>query len=193
MAPAQRRLPLTREEKLPLDRSDVKAQHRAVAEAHGDQPSRVVREARERGPAQTHDPARHAHAAVTYARDKCFEREAVVDQRELMKEALKHASGKAPSEHVSRAFEERVTPWKADSHDEAIRRAEREVRTYVSDVSDEGEYTGLAQSFELFDEPGDGSEVFSLMRDSDLDPESYLDQFFDTGDERQRGIEDSSG
>jgi len=37
-----------------------------------------------------------------------FEREAVVDQRELLKEALKHASGKAPSEHVSRAFEERV-------------------------------------------------------------------------------------
>ncbi len=86
----------------------VKAQHRAVAEAHGNQPSRVVREARERGPTQTHDPARHAHAAVTYARDKCFEREAVVDQRDLMKEALKHASGKAPSEHVSRAFDERV-------------------------------------------------------------------------------------
>jgi conjugative relaxase-like TrwC/TraI family protein len=106
--PAQIAAHRTREEKLPLDRNDVRAQHRAVAEAHGDQPSRVVREARERGPAQTHDPARHAHAAVTYARDKCFEREAVVDQRELMKEALKHASGKAPSEHLSRAFEERV-------------------------------------------------------------------------------------
>jgi conjugative relaxase-like TrwC/TraI family protein len=106
--PAQIAAHRTREEKLPLDRNDVRAQHRAVAEAHGDQPSRVVREARERGPAQTQDPARHAHAAVTYARDKCFEREAVVDQRELMKEALKHASGKAPSEHVSRAFEERV-------------------------------------------------------------------------------------
>jgi conjugative relaxase-like TrwC/TraI family protein len=98
--PAQIAAHRTREEKLPLDRNDVRAQHRAVAEAHGDQPSRVVREARERGPAQTQDPARHAHAAVTYARDKCFEREAVVDQRELMKEALKHASGKAPSEHV---------------------------------------------------------------------------------------------
>jgi conjugative relaxase-like TrwC/TraI family protein len=106
--PAQIAAHRTRDEKLPLDRYDVKAQHRAVAEAHGDQPSRVVREVRERGPAQTQDPARHAHAAVTYARDKCFEREAVVDQRELMKEALKHASGKAPSEHVSRAFEERV-------------------------------------------------------------------------------------
>src|SRR5919108_86751 len=106
--PAQIAAHRTREEKLPLDRNDVRAHHRAVAEAHGDQPSRVVREARERGPAQAQDPARHAHAAVTYARDKCFEREAVVDQRELMKEALKHASGKAPSEHVSRAFEERV-------------------------------------------------------------------------------------
>src|SRR5262249_29193093 len=106
--PAQIAAHRTREEKVPLDRRDVKAQHRAVAEAHGDQPSRVVREARDRGPAQTQDPARHAHAAVTYARDKCFEREAVVDQRELMKEALKHASGKAPSEHVSRAFEDRV-------------------------------------------------------------------------------------
>jgi conjugative relaxase-like TrwC/TraI family protein len=106
--PAQIAAHRTREEKLPLDRNDVKAQHRSVAEAHGDQPSRVVREARERGPAQAQDPARHAHAAMTYARDKCLEREAAVDQRELMKEALKHASGKAPSEHVSRAFEERV-------------------------------------------------------------------------------------
>ena len=106
--PAQIAAHRTREEKLPLDRSDVKALHRAVAEAHGNQPSRVVQEARERGPAQTHEPARHAHAAVTYARDKSFEREAVVDQRDLMKEALKHASGKAPSEHVSKAFDERI-------------------------------------------------------------------------------------
>lgn len=106
--PAQIAAHRTREEKLPLDRSDVKALHRAVAEAHGNQPSRVAHEARERGPAQTHEPARHAHAAVTYARDKSFEREAVVDHRDLMKEALKHASGKAPSEHVSKAFDERI-------------------------------------------------------------------------------------
>ena len=109
--PAQIAAHRTREEKLPLDRSDVKAQHRAVAEAHGNQPSRVVREARERGPAQTHEPARHAHAAVTYARDKCFEREAVVDQRDLMKEALKHASGqgtvRARVEGVRRASQAR--------------------------------------------------------------------------------------
>ena len=98
----------TREAKLPVERSEVKALHKEVAEAHGNQPDIVVRAARDRGLAQTHDPARHAHAAVTYARDKSFEREAVVDQRELMKEALKHASGKASFGHVSKAFEERI-------------------------------------------------------------------------------------
>lgn len=106
--PAQIAAHRTREEKLPLDRTAVKALHRAVAEAHGNQPSRVVREARERGPVETHDPVRHAHAAVTYARDKCFEREAVVDQRDVLKEALKHATGKAPTEQVSKAFDERI-------------------------------------------------------------------------------------
>lgn len=83
-------------------------------------------------------------------------------------------------------FEERVTLWTAASHGEAIRRAEEEVRLYASDEDEE--YTGLAQSFELFDEPGDGAEVFSLMRDSDLDDASYLNRFFDTGAERQGTI-----
>ena len=36
---------------------------------------------------------------------------------------------------------------------------------------------------------GDGAEVFSLMRDSDLTPHEYLDHFFDTGDERQGPLE----
>jgi hypothetical protein len=37
-----------------------------------------------------------------------------------------------------------------------------------------------------FGEPADGAEIFSLMRDSDLAPEDYLDSFFDTGTEGQR-------
>ena len=51
--PAQIAAHRTREEK--LSSIDGRALHRAVAEAHGNQPSRVVREARERGPAETHD------------------------------------------------------------------------------------------------------------------------------------------
>jgi len=30
-----------------------------------------------------------------------------------------------------------------------------------------------------------GAEVFSLLRESDLEPDAYLDAFFDTGTERQ--------
>ncbi|MCU1601431.1 MAG: hypothetical protein JWO22_2140, partial [Frankiales bacterium] len=48
------------------------------------------------------------------------------------------------------------------------------------------EYLELAQAFELFDDPGHGAEVFSLMRTSRLEPDAYLDTFFDTGTERQQ-------
>jgi hypothetical protein len=37
----------------------------------------------------------------------------------------------------------------------------------------------------MVDEPEHAAEVFSLMRDSDLATDAYLDRFFDTGDERQ--------
>ena len=107
--PAQIAAHRTREAKLPTGRDQVKAQHRQLAEAFGNQPEKVVRSARERGATHEHDPARHAGAAVTYARDKNFEREAVVDQRDLMKDALRHAYGNASFEHVKRAFDERAT------------------------------------------------------------------------------------
>lgn len=83
-------------------------------------------------------------------------------------------------------YEERITLWQADSAEEAIERAEAEAEEYAASIDQaEVEYIGLAQCFHLFDEPGDGAEVFSLMRDSDLDPDDYLDAFFDTGDEHQ--------
>ncbi len=51
-------------------------------------------------------------------------------------------------------------------------------------------YTGFAQAYgPLDDDPGDGVEVFSLMRTSDRDAADYLTRFFDTGDERQQKID----
>lgn len=83
-------------------------------------------------------------------------------------------------------YEERITLWRAGSTAEAIERAEAEAAEYAAAIEDvEVEYTGLAQCFHLFDDPGDGAEVFSLMRDSDLEPEDYLDTFFDTGGEHE--------
>ncbi|WP_212826967.1 hypothetical protein [Catellatospora sp. TT07R-123] len=80
-------------------------------------------------------------------------------------------------------FEERVTLWRAVDFADAVRRAEAEVCEYAELL--DGEYTGLAQAYKLADEPGDGAELFSLMRESDLDVGTYLDTFFDTGSEQQ--------
>jgi len=87
-----------------------------------------------------------------------------------------------PDQSARHLFEERITLWQAKSFDEAIQLAEEEAQAYACDgVS----YLNLAQSYELFDEIGvQGVEVFSLLRESDLDPEDYLSAFFETGRER---------
>ena len=84
-------------------------------------------------------------------------------------------------------YEERVTLWRAASLDDAIERAEAEAREYAATIRDSPDtYLGFAQAYRLADEPGDGAEVFSLVRRSDLPHDDYLDAFFDTGDEYQR-------
>ena len=90
-----------------------------------------------------------------------------------------------PPQTSPQVYEERITLWRADSLAEAVAMAEEEATTYA-DLGD-GEpftYLGLTQSYRLFDEPGDGAEVFSLMRDSALPAADYLGAFFDTGAER---------
>ncbi|MEH1017992.1 hypothetical protein V6U90_33675 [Micromonospora sp. CPCC 206060] len=49
-------------------------------------------------------------------------------------------------------------------------------------------FAGLSQAYRLFDEPGHGAEVFSLIRESGQGPREYLTRFFDTGKERQGDI-----
>jgi len=82
-----------------------------------------------------------------------------------------------------RTYEERVTIWLADGFDAAIALAEAEAEQYAETVN--GRYLGLAQAYVMEGEPGHGAEVYSLMRDSDLPPQSYLGRFFDSGTERQ--------
>jgi hypothetical protein len=83
------------------------------------------------------------------------------------------------------AYEERITLWQAETFDEAIAHAEEDAREYASTLH--MEYLDFAQAYWLPDDAvSNGSEVFSLMRDSDLEPREYLDQFFDTGTEYQQ-------
>ena len=82
-------------------------------------------------------------------------------------------------------YEERITAWNCESIEDAIDLAEKEVKEYA----DEGAETlDLFQGYWLFDEIDlipQGTEVFSLLRDSDLESCVYLDTFFDLGAEHQ--------
>lgn len=92
-------------------------------------------------------------------------------------------AGVTPDEQL---YEERITLWRAGSAEEAIALAEEEALDYAGD---EDEYLELAQAFRLYDAPGHGAEVFSLMRSSAMEPDAYLDTYFDTGSERAQVFE----
>ena len=83
-------------------------------------------------------------------------------------------------------YEERITLWSAADETAAIALAEADAQAYAA-VMDGTRYVGLAQCYWLDDEPGHGIEVFSLIRESKLAPNDYLDRFFDTRSELQRG------
>lgn len=90
-----------------------------------------------------------------------------------------------PDQVRKHIYEERITLWKANDIDEAIALAEREAQTYASDSGEE--YLEFSQAYALVEEPEtNGIEVFSLLRESDLEPSQYLDAFFATGSERER-------
>lgn len=79
-------------------------------------------------------------------------------------------------------YEERVTIWEADDFGAALALAEEDAAEYAAPT---GTYLGLAQAFMMFDAPAHGAEVFSLVRDSVLDADAYIERFFATGNERQ--------
>lgn len=79
-----------------------------------------------------------------------------------------------------------MTVWLASDIDEAIDKAETEAKEYCSDLGD-AEFIGLSQAFWMFETiEANGIEVFSLLRESDLEEDEYLDAFFSTGHERQK-------
>lgn len=80
------------------------------------------------------------------------------------------------------SYEERITLWRAHDGDEAIERAEADALHYAAETAEiPGEYLGYAQAYWLFDAPGDGVEVFSMFRESNLGPDAYVSAYFDDG------------
>ena len=87
--------------------------------------------------------------------------------------------------HLRSGYEERITLWQRDTADQAIEAAEAEAAQYAA-VFQDAKPLSIYQSYELADDLRDGGECFSLIRESDLGPEDYIDRFFDTGSERQQ-------
>ncbi len=81
-------------------------------------------------------------------------------------------------------YEERITLWRAADLDEALALAEADAHEYADRAGID--YLGLAQGYASGErELTPGSEVFSLLRDSALAPDEYLDRHFCTGGEHQ--------
>lgn len=88
------------------------------------------------------------------------------------------------------AYEERILIVRSSDANAAIKQAEEYSKDYESDTTS---YLGYAMAFNVFDENGEclksGTEVFSLIRGSDLEPCEYLGKFYVTGSERTRTLD----
>ena len=85
----------TRDRKEMHSPGEVMTAHRKLAADFGHQADAVVRAAKERSQQQTQSipPAQRVREAMTFARDKNFEREAVIDERALVRDALRRGMG----------------------------------------------------------------------------------------------------
>src|SRR5579864_5100453 len=83
--------------------------HKAMAAQFGNQPERVVEAAREQRERLQEEPGEKAIGpALTYSREKNLERDAVAEERELLRDALKRSMGDATVAEIKAEFEKRV-------------------------------------------------------------------------------------
>jgi conjugative relaxase-like TrwC/TraI family protein len=99
----------TRDRKQTLTPSEVLAAHKEMAAAYGNQPERVIAAARERALTQAHlaGVQPDSREAVAFAKEKVFEREAVADERVIMREALRRGMGEVSFSDVQSEFQRR--------------------------------------------------------------------------------------
>jgi len=93
--------------------SEVLAAHKQVAAEFGNQADRVVQEARDRANSMERKPLamtpERIQEAVTFAKSRNFEREAVTDERDIMRDALRRGIGDLTYSQVRGNFKQRVT------------------------------------------------------------------------------------
>jgi conjugative relaxase-like TrwC/TraI family protein len=103
----------TRDKKQIQSPGEVLAAHRKLAVEYGNQPNQVVAAARERSQKKSTERApeksqKAAQEAVTFARERSFEREAVTDERALFRDALRRGMGETTYAQVRASVEARL-------------------------------------------------------------------------------------
>jgi conjugative relaxase-like TrwC/TraI family protein len=93
--------------------AEVLAAHRQIAAEFGNQADHVVTAARERAEGliqnRVPDAPQRAQEAVTFAKDRSFEREAVTDERDILRDALRRGMGDLTYDQIRLNFDQRHT------------------------------------------------------------------------------------
>lgn len=103
----------TRDCKQIMTPEKVLAAHRQIAEEFGNQADRVVKEARERAKERTQsehkskDPQQKARESVSFSKARNFERDAVIDERAIMRDALRRGMGEVTYGDIAANFAKR--------------------------------------------------------------------------------------
>jgi len=96
----------TREKKLETSHEVMRERHKALATKFGGQPEEVVDTARRRGNQHEAEPdERIVRQALAYSSERNLEREAVVDERALLRDALSRSMGQATFAEVKAGLE----------------------------------------------------------------------------------------
>ena len=99
----------TRQAKLELSQEEMRERHRRMAQAFGNQPEQVVEAAGQRAQRIEGDaPGVTAQSAVTFSRERNLEREAIVEERDLLRDALRRSMGEVTFEEIKAEFEKHV-------------------------------------------------------------------------------------
>jgi conjugative relaxase-like TrwC/TraI family protein len=99
----------TRQPKLDLSHEEVQLRHREMAEAFGNQPEHVRAAVTEKANRLGHEaPQTTARSAVTFSKERNLERKAVVEERELLWDALRRSMGEATLTEVRAEFTKRI-------------------------------------------------------------------------------------
>lgn len=103
----------TRDGKQILSPAEVVAAHRQIAAEYGNQAANVVAEAQARRQSKYFQTSleerdQRAASALTFARDKGFEREAVLDERAIFVDAIRRGMGETTYPEVRANFEARI-------------------------------------------------------------------------------------